>query len=300
MKIGILFSGQGSQFAQMGIDFLTQEQIKCANQILGYDVLTILRNEENQLNDTYYTQPMMVLVEMAMYDHYIKKNRVDGLLGFSLGEFTAFYAAGIYDFETTLRIIQKRATYMQEAALKHPGSMAAVLNLEPEKIEHICQEINQQETLVCANYNAKNQIVISGTNNAIEKAITSLKEQGAKRVIKLNVSGAFHSPLMKEAGMKLRKFLNDMETKPAQLPIYLNTTAQVLKDNEILMRIEQQIQSPVYFYQSVEQMIKDGYTHLIEIGPGNVLSQLVKRNYPTVKVYNIEKKEDLNHLEGWY
>lgn len=299
MKVAVVFSGQGSQYTNMGLDFLSKETINHANKLLGYDVLEILKNENNELNMTLYTQPMMVLTEIAIYEAYLKNYPIDGILGFSLGEYSALYAAGVYDFDQILKIISKRALFMQEAAIANPGKMAAVMNMDVTKLEEICGKINKDETLVCANYNSRSQIVISGTSKAIEMALPILKENGAKRVIELNVSGAFHSPLMKKAGEKLEAYLNTMSEKPSLKPVYLNTTADVLKDEELVMRLKEQIQSPVYFYQSIEKMIKDGYTHFVEIGPGKVLSQLIKKNYPELMVRNIDRKEDFDQLEGW-
>ncbi|CCV64670.1 Malonyl CoA-(acyl-carrier-protein) transacylase [Alteracholeplasma palmae J233] len=300
MKKAIVFSGQGSQFTNMGKEFLTSHMVEIANKVLGYDVLEILENKNNELNDTYYTQPMIALVSIAIYDKCKAYIDADAFLGFSLGEYVALYASGIYDFETILKIVKKRSELMQKASVGNKGKMAAVINLDETIIKNICDSISEQlnEVLVIANYNSKNQIVISGTYDAIELASQKLKEAGAKRVITLNVSGAFHSPLMKQAGKELKEYLSRIPQITTTKSVYLNTTAMPLNQNELLERLEEQIQSPVYFYQSIEQMIKDGYTHFIEMGPGTVLSQLIKKNYPEVMVNNIEKIEDFINLRG--
>lgn len=298
MKIGIMFSGQGSQYANMGLDIFLKypEKVKLASEILEFDVLKVLENKDDELKNTLYTQTLMTLLMIMLFDELKDYVNVEGLLGFSLGEYSALYASGIYDFETILKLVKYRATLMDEATNKYSGKMAAVITNDLELLEIEINKLNSEiEPLVIANYNSKNQFVVSGTSNNVDKLIINLKEQGIRKIIPLNVSGAFHSNLMNEASLKLNKYLNTLTKNNNKLPIYLNTTAKPLNINDLESELTKQIKSSVYFYQAIEEMIKDGFNTFIEIGPGNVLTNLVKRNYD-VKVFNIE---NLNDLDKW-
>ena len=298
MKIGIMFSGQGSQYANMGLDIFLKypEKVKLASEILEFDVLKVLENKDDELKNTLYTQTLMTLLMIMLFDELKDYVGIEGLLGFSLGEYSALYASGIYDFETILKLVKYRATLMDEATNKYPGKMAAVITNDLELLEIEINKLNSEiEPLVIANYNSKNQFVVSGTSNNVDKLIINLKEQGIRKIIPLNVSGAFHSNLMNEASLKLNKYLNTLTKNNNKLPIYLNTTAKPLNINDLESELTKQIKSSVYFYQAIEEMIKDGFNTFIEIGPGNVLTNLVKRNYD-VKVFNIE---NLNDLTKW-
>lgn len=298
MKIGIMFSGQGSQYANMGLDIFLKypEKVKLASEILEFDVLKVLENKHDELKNTLYTQTLMTLLMIMLFDELKDYVGIEGLLGFSLGEYSALYASGIYDFETILKLVKYRATLMDEATNKYPGKMAAVITNDLELLEIEINKLNSEiEPLVIANYNSKNQFVVSGTSNNVDKLIINLKEQGIRKIIPLNVSGAFHSNLMNEASLKLNKYLNTLTKNNNKLPIYLNTTAKPLNINDLESELTKQIKSSVYFYQAIEEMIKDGFNTFIEIGPGNVLTNLVKRNYD-VKVFNIE---NLNDLTKW-
>ena len=299
MKKAILFSGQGAQVVGMGLDFIQKEPIllsrlKSYEQILGLDIIELL-NDAEKINDTRYTQPLMVIVEMLIHDYLIDLGlKVDGYAGFSLGEFTGLYTAGFYDDKTILKLINQRAIYMQEASHKTEGLMAAILGLEDQVVENICKNISTtSDIVVSANYNSDGQLVISGSKVAVENAVVKAKEHGAKRAIILNVSGAFHSPYMKEAGSKLKNYAKDFELNQSNRDLYANSNANKLSFKDVLHEIETQIQSPVYFKQSIRQMILDGYTHFIEVGPGSVLSGLVKKIDPNVTVVSISKFEDV-------
>ncbi|VEU80979.1 ACP S-malonyltransferase [Haploplasma axanthum] len=303
MKRAVLFVGQGSQYTNMGIDFLNNDKaenlINKATKILGYDIRKILENENGELNNTLYTQPIVALITIIMYERFLEYGiDINGFLGFSLGEYVALYASGIYDFESIIRIIDKRAKLMNEASTKNQGGMAAVLNANLSDIERICNEVSKENYVTIANYNSKNQIVISGTSLGIEQASKVLKELGVKRVLPLNVSGAFHSNLMSEAGILLKTYLKSFKTNENEKECFMNVTGKPLIYDELLDNMEQQIKSPVKFYQSIEEMINNGYQEFIEIGPGNVLTQLIKKNYPEVKTFNINKLTDLEILEG--
>jgi len=298
-----MFSGQGSQYPLMGLDFINLEsnknKIKTANQILGFDVKKALKNINGELEQTKYVQPLMVLVSMLIYDEFKKNHHIDGLTGFSLGEYTALYAAGIYDFETTLKLVKKRSELMEEASINYPGKMAAVLNFDLEKLNKIVNKINNDndKIVTIANYNSKKQFVISGNEMGINETIKLLKEENVRRIIPLNVSGGFHSKLMYKPSEKLYEYLITLTKTKNKIPIYMNTTADKLIFEKLENELQRQMYSSVYFYQSIEKMIKDGYNTFIEIGPGKVLSNLVKRNYNNINVYNIEYYNDLKKWE---
>lgn len=303
MKTLLMFSGQGSQYPNMGLDVISlpenNEKIKLAEKILGFNITTALKNENNELNQTKYTQPLMVLVSILLFEEFNKNNNFDGLLGFSLGEYSALYAAEIYDFETLLKLVKVRSELMEEASNNNPGKMAAVLNFETEKLEEVVNKINNNNDSIVtiANYNSKNQLVISGNDKGFNKVIAELKELGVRRIIPLNVSGGFHSLLMKDASNKLFDYLITLNKNNNTKPLYLNTTSNQLEIKELEKELQKQMHSSVLFYQSIENAIKDGYTRFIEIGPGKVLRNLVSKNYQNIEVLNIENIEDLKSLE---
>ncbi|TNF08302.1 MAG: [acyl-carrier-protein] S-malonyltransferase [Bacillota bacterium] len=303
-KLGIVFAGQGSQYVGMGLDFTkhreeTQEKLIKASQILGYDVEKILLSEQGEMNQTVYTQPLMLLATIFAFDELKKLNvHIDGVLGFSLGEYSAYYAAEVFSYEELLKIVQQRAIFMDQCAKENHGKMAAIIGLEPAIIEDICASI-QEGLVVCANYNSMIQTVISGDEKAVELACEKCKEKGAKRAMILNVSGAFHSPLMKKAGENLTDYLKDITYGNPIYPIYMNTTSQPLDIKKLKTEMEKQIYSPVLFSQSIKHMEENGFTHFIEVGPGTVLSGLIKKINVNLEVINLSKIDDLENLKGW-
>lgn len=298
MKVALMFSGQGSQYPNMGLDFFEAnlDKVKKAEAILGFDVLEALKNENDELKKTSYTQLLMTLMMTLIYDEIKDLVKVSGTLGFSLGEYSALYAAGIYDFETLLKLVLYRSSLMDEASRNYPGKMVAVLNANVSDLENIVSNLSSNYIITIANYNAKGQHVLSGEEKAIDLAIEAVKSLGVRRVVPLNVSGGFHSLLMDDASKKLNAYLKTLNKMEPHIPLYLNTTAKPLTINQLESELTKQIKSPVLFYQTIEQMINDGFTHFIEIGPGNVLTNLVKRNYD-VNVINIENREDFKKLE---
>ena len=299
MKTAIMFSGQGSQYANMGLDVLSKDKDKVllANEILGFDVIAALKNENEELSNTKYTQPLMVLVSILLFDSFREKNDYDFLLGFSLGEYSALYAAGIYSFSDILKIVKYRSEIMEEAASKNPGKMAAVINFDYEILNGIVNDINNNEDKIVtiANYNSKKQLVISGNNLGVDLTIEKLKELGARRVIPLNVSGGFHSILMKDASNLLYDYLKGFNKNPNQKPLYLNTTANALVFDDLEKELKRQMYQSVKFYQTIENLINEGVLRFIEIGPGKVLKNLVQKNYDNLEVLNIE---NINHLKS--
>ena len=294
-KLALLFSGQGSHYMGMGLDYKTN-LFRKAHDILGYCPKDILVNQE-QLDQTLYAQPLIMLKSIIAFEALKDDMVYDGVLGFSLGEYSAFYASGIFSFEDVLNIVSIRANLMQEATLIHPGGMAAVIGLEQKKIDDICQSL--QHRCMIANYNSPEQYVISGDIEAIDQAIILLKEQGAKRVIKLNVSGAFHSPLMSLVSDKFKNEIEKFIARKPQVPIYMNQTAQKLKFDDLYGLMATQMSHPVQFVQSIKQMKADGFTHFLEIGPGRTLSTFVKKIDDDLIVMHLDKFSELEDVKGW-
>lgn len=303
-KLAVVFAGQGSQYLGMGLDFCdinqaAQQKLNLASDILGYDVREILASEQEKMNQTLYTQPLMMLATIIAYDELLNHtSKVEGVLGFSLGEYSAFYATSVFTFEDLLKIISKRALFMHEQAQKYPGKMAAILGLDAQTVDEICSQVSSGIVL-SANYNSPVQTVISGESQAVEDAVSLCKEKGAKRAIVLNVSGAFHSPLMKEAGDRLFEVLLSFQANHPDKPLYLNSTSKPLVFHELKEEMKKQIYSPVLFTQSIEHMIEDGFTHFIEVGPGTVLSGLIKKISVNLEVTNLSSIQDLDNLKGW-
>jgi len=304
-KLAIIFAGQGSQYTHMGLDFVEAypfllEKEKTASTILGFDVKEVLSSTDGKLNETIYTQPLTLLASIYAYE-VLKEYHisVSAYAGFSLGEYSALYASGIFTFEQILRIIKVRSNLMHTCTLENPGKMAAILGLDSQRVEEICKHASSIGTVVLANYNSPTQSVISGDEKAVNDTIDLLKADGAKRAILLNVSGAFHSPLMKIAGDGLRSYLNSIQHGTIDTPIYMNSTAKQLLIENLYDDMEKQIQSSVYFKQTIEHMIEDGITHFIEVGPGKVLSGLIKKINMDVQVSNLDKIDDLDQLKGW-
>lgn len=304
MKIAVLFSGQGAQSKDMGLDFIHlneahKDKAQKMSEILGFDFMNTL-SDETLLNQTRYTQPLMIGIEILIHDYLVKNGlKVDGYSGFSLGEYAALYASGVYDFESIMKLINYRAYLMGSVSETTNGKMAAILGLDEKLVEKICKEVSTpNELVVAANYNSDNQTVISGSEKAVLSAIEKLKEMGAKRALLLNVSGAFHSPYMKESGLKLKHYAEGFKANALNNIVYKNTDALPLVKEDVLKEIEQQISSPVYFHQTIKNMIKDGYTHFLEIGPGQVLTALVKKVSLDVVTANVSKVEDIEKIKG--
>lgn len=304
-KLGLIFAGQGSQYAGMGLDWIEafpafETYLDQATKMLGYPVRAVLQGTEGNLNETRYTQPMMLFSTLMAYEGFkTLAIEASGMLGFSLGEYSALCASGVLSFVTMMKLIQVRASLMDECASKHPGKMAAILGLDKLTVASVCEEASSSGMVLPVNYNSPVQIVISGEVDAVLKAIQIAKEKGAKRAIELNVSGAFHSPLMQLAGVGLRDYLEPLKVFEPSVPIYMNTTAKPLHFPDLKKEMVRQIQSPVLFEQSILQMAKDGFTHFIEIGPGTVLSGLIKKNDLNLEVTHLDKAYELEALKGW-
>jgi [acyl-carrier-protein] S-malonyltransferase len=282
----LVFPGQGAQFSGMGKELYDSRKdirnlMDSANEILGFDILSIMFNgTDEDLKQTSVTQPAIFIHSVAAvktFDHCPGQM----VAGHSLGEFSALVANGVLSFEDGLKLVAERAKAMQEACDANPSSMAAILGLDDEIVEKICAET--EGIVVPANYNCPGQLVISGETTAVEKACEKLKEAGAKRALLLPVNGAFHSPLMQPAQEKLAAAIAKTEFRKTKIPVYQNiTTTAVLNPEEIKKNLIAQLTGPVKWTQTVENMIKDGATKFVEVGPGKTLQGLIKKINNTV------------------
>ena len=277
-----IFPGQGAQFSGMGLDLYNQSDIAkelfdSANSILGFKITEIMFNgSAEDLKQTKVTQPAIFLHSVILAKILGDNFKPEMVAGHSLGEFSALVSTGVISFEDGLKLVSKRATAMQKACDIQKSTMAAVLGLEDSIVEKVCDSIDG--VVVAANYNCPGQLVISGEINAINDACEKLKESGARRALVLPVGGAFHSPLMNPAKEELEKAINNTIFHKPSCPIYQNVTASaVMDENKIKTNLISQLTSPVRWTHTIQQMIEDGATEFIEVGPGKVLQGLVKK-----------------------
>lgn len=301
-QIAFLFPGQGAQYVGMGKDFYEQFDIckqvyDVAGEASGLDLTQICFQENELLNITEYTQVALLATEVAIL-RAVENSGIQPAVtaGLSLGEYASLAAGHVMSDEDLFRIIRKRGLFMQEA---YPvgGAMAAVLGMEASMVEKVCLEQNGE--VYVANYNCPGQIVITGEAKAVSEAGARLKEIGAKGIIPLKVSGPFHSPLLKDAGTKLKDALDNVSIYAPDMPYITNVTADYVKDaagiKELLVK---QVVSSVRWQQSVEKMIADGIDTFIEIGPGKTLTGFMKKINKDVRMINIGTVDDLSKLEA--
>lgn len=284
-----VFPGQGAQFSGMGKDLydssdLAKKLFAQANEILGFDIQKIMfEGSDEELKQTKVTQPAIFLHSTILAACLGDGFKPDMVAGHSLGEISSLVANKTLSFEDGLRLVYKRALAMQAACEAVPSTMAAILGLEDNVVEDICKSIDG--IVVAANYNCPGQLVISGTIPAVEEACAKLTEAGAKRAMILQVGGAFHSPLMEPAREELAKAIESTTFSNPICPVYQNTVAKAVTDpNEIKKNLIDQLTAPVRWTQIMQQMIADGATEVIEVGPGKVLQGLFKkvdRAFPT-------------------
>lgn len=286
MKHAYVFPGQGSQFSGMGKTLYessaeAKELFTIANKILGFDISHIMfSGTDEELKQTKVTQPAVFLHSVILYK-ITPDLKPDMVAGHSLGEFSALVANNTLSFEDALKLVAIRAMAMQKACEINPSTMAAVLGLTNEKIEEICDRI--EDIVVAANYNCPGQVVISGTISGVEKAMEQLKAAGAKRTLLLPVGGAFHSPLMSPAKEELSDAINAPSFNQPDCPVYQNVVAQAVTDpQEIKQNLIDQLTGPVKWTQSIEAMIAGGATNFTEVGPGKVLQGLINKIDKTV------------------
>lgn len=277
-----VFPGQGAQFVGMGKDLydnnaIAHEMFEKANEILGFRITDLMfEGTDEDLRQTKVTQPAIFLHSVILAKTMGDEFTPDMVAGHSLGEFSALTAAGALSFEDGLKLVAARAMAMQKACELKPSTMAAVIALPDEKVEEICSGIDG--VVVCANYNCPGQIVISGEIEAIDKACELLLAAGAKRALKLKVGGAFHSPCMEPARAELAKAIEATEVKAPVCPVYQNVDAKPHTDPaEIKANLVAQLTAPVRWTQTVKNMIADGATEFVELGPGKVLQGLVAK-----------------------
>lgn len=299
-KIAFVFPGQGSQYVEMGKDFydnydLARNYFDKANNILDIDLKKLcFEGPEDELTETQNTQPAIFTVSMIAYN-LMKENGVEPsiIAGHSLGEYAALCAAGVFDFETGLKLVRKRGELMASAVSEGAkGTMAAIIALDREKIEKICEEVNG----ICelANINSPMQIVISGEEDAVHKAMEKADEAGAKKVVELDVSSAFHSQLMEPAKNKLKDYINDIHFNDPKIPVIANSTADFVESNEeIVSALEKQLTNAVRWVESMELMGENDVELAFEVGPGRVLKTLMRRIDRSIKTYNIQDKDSL-------
>ena len=287
-KTAFVFPGQGAQYVGMGKDLydnypLARELMLRANEELGFAITDIMfEGSDEDLRQTRVTHPAIFLHSVVAC-RLMTKLRPDMVAGHSLGEFSALVIAGALDMGDGLRLVSQRAQAMQEACELCPGTMAAVLGLPDDKVAEVCGSV--EEVVVAANYNCPGQVVISGSLSGVEQACKALKEAGAKRALKLPVSGAFHSPLMQPAAERLQKAIMDTSFYTPIFPIYQNVSARAEKNKHIIQKqLLEQLTSPVRWTQSVQQMVADGATMFYEFGPGDVLKGLIRKINSDVEV----------------
>lgn len=302
-KYALIFPGQGAQKSGMGKDLYENSEaarkvFETANKVLGYDIANLCFNgSEEDLMKTINSQPCILAVELAAYEALKEKYpelEVACTAGHSLGEYAALYAAGAIDLETVLKLIQKRANLMNDAAEKTSGSMAAVLGLDNETVINLTDKMNN---VYVANFNSPGQVVITGEKEEINNNLDKFKEAGAKRVIPLAVSGAFHSPLMNSASNEFIKFVEQFEFNNTEIPVYTNVDAEATTNGEELKnKLPKQICSSVHWTQTINNIEKEGITNFIEIGPGKVLAGLNKKINAELDTLNIFDYESLMNV----
>ena len=289
MKKAYVFPGQGAQYSGMGKDLYesnpkARELFDKADEILGFKISEIMfGGTDEELKQTRVTQPAIFLHSVALAVALGEEFQPDMVAGHSLGELSALTAAGALSFEDGLRLVSARAEAMQKACEVKPSTMAAVIALADEKVEEVCAGVDG--VVVAANFNCPGQVVISGEVESVQAACVALKEAGAKRALPLNVSGAFHSPMMEPARAELQKAIEATEFHTPRCAVYQNVDAQPHTDpNEIKQNLIAQLTSPVRWTQSVERMCADGATAFEELGPGQVLQGLIKKINKEVEV----------------
>ena len=298
MSTAFIFPGQGAQVVGMGKDFYekyeeSREIFDKASELLGFDMKELCFEKEKDINITEYTQPALLTVSVAILRVLEQKGiRPDVCAGLSLGEYCAMVASEVMSFEDAVKTVRQRGILMQEAVPLGVGAMCAVLGLDGETVNKVCQGVDD---VYVANYNCPGQIVISGKAEAVEQAAGLLKEAGAKRCMMLNVSGPFHSPLLREAGDKLAEVLKDVKLNDGfTIPYVTNVTAEYVNTTEEIRELlRKQVSSSVMWQQSVENMIAKGVDTFVEIGPGKTLAGFMKRINKEVRMVNIGSVEDL-------
>lgn len=302
-----MFPGQGSQTVGMGNELYEEyDEIKqlyeTANEVLNKDLQQIMfEGPQEVLTETENTQPALLLSSTAVYTLLQKENITPTMVvGHSLGEYSALVAAGALTVEEALPLVQTRGRLMEKAYPKGKGTMAAVLGMEEAEITNVLEQLDT-EVVDIANLNCPGQIVISGSKEGVDEASELLKEAGARRVLPLNVSGPFHSRLMKQANEEFQKHLDETTIQDANIPVYANVTAEAVQNQaEVKQLLIEQLYSPVRFEQSIRNMIDEGVDAFVEVGTGSVLSGLVRKIDRKTKTFAIQDVKSLEKFLTWY
>ncbi len=304
MKPAFIFPGQGSQYVGMGKDlYENYNEVKKifdeSEEILNFSLRKIaFEGPEEELKQTRYTQPAIFVHSLAIFALLKKRNiKPEAAAGHSLGEYSALVAVGAFSMEDGLKIVKLRGEQMQLAGEKNPGTMAAIIGLSREKVEDICYQASSIGIVKPANFNSHGQIVISGSIDGVHKAMQLAKENNARLVTELIVSGAFHSPLMGDALLGLTDALEKLRVKVPRIPVYTNVTAKPAKSaEEVKTLLKKQLQSPVLWEDIIQNMIRNGMDLFYEVGPGKVLQGLLKRINPHVQAIGVGKLADIEKL----
>lgn len=301
-KKAFLFPGQGAQYVGMAKDLYensdqAKELVKKADEAAGVSLSEIMfEGPMDKLKMTDITQPAIFLHSMVLFN-LITGIKPEAAAGHSLGEYSALVAAGSLNFEDAVKLVRFRGKGMLQAGIDNPGTMAAVVGMDADKLDEVCKEASSEGIVQCANYNSPGQIVISGSVDGVKKAMELAKSSGAKIVKELVVSGAFHSPLMQSAKDSLRTELDKISFKDAQIPVYANVTAKPVQNKEEIKKLLfEQVTAPVQWENTIKNLISDGFDEFYEIGPGKVLQGLAKRISRDVKLVGIDKFEDLEKI----
>lgn len=306
-KVAILFAGQGAQYAQMGLQTiaetpLLQPYADIMQASLSFSLSTILASTDGSLNLTKYTQPSVLATSLLLYRQLqtLSPFTPDYVAGFSLGEFTALHVAGYLDLPSVLSLITLRAEAMDTIANQRPGAMAAVIGGTLSDVEALVLSIHTPSTpLWIANYNCPGQVVISGSVDAIDKAISLASQFNIRRAIKLNVSGAFHTQFMKDASLPIATFLEKNSLLKPSTPMLFNISGDQVQAIDVIPSIISQVYSPVYFQKTIENLLTLGVNTFIEIGPGNVLTGFVKKISTDAVVFTYNGINDLSPIKEY-
>lgn len=302
-KVAWIFPGQGAQTVGMGASLIASDEqtaqlAKRANDVLPFDLIELMtKGPQEELTLTYHTQPALLAVGAFVADRLSRASlQPDYVAGHSLGEYTALVASGALSFDEGVRVVYERGRHMDEAVPAGEGAMAAVLGSDCETIERVTSQITAEgHPVQPANMNCPGQIVISGSREGVERAMPALKEEGAKRVLPLQVSGPFHSSLMEPAAEQLRASLDRVTIRTSDVPVVANVNSEPTTEAEQLKeQLVEQLYSPVLWEDSVRRMIDEGVTHFIECGPGKVLAGLIRkidRSVTVVPAYDEETVE---------
>ena len=307
MSTAFLFPGQGSQKVSMGYDLYKKTDIgkkyfNLANEIMDCDIKDIIFNgPDEKLKETFYTQPAIYIVSVIIGKILMSMGYIPKMVaGHSLGEYSACTISGSFSFENGLSLVKLRAENMQIAGKTNPGTMAAIIGLSSEDILEICTSTSTETNVVVpANYNSPNQIVISGNNSAVQNAMQEARNTGARLVKELNVSGAFHSPLMETAKSALSEALDKIDINDSDIPVYSNVNAQpTFNANEIRINLKNQVDSPVLWTNTIVNMKNDNALKMIEVGPGKVLQGLTRKIDKDLESFGVENLDQINEIDN--